>query len=273
VGCIKETIGLIGSGNMARALAGGLVRSGMAAPGQIVASDAVPSQVERLVAECGVRAAGSNRAVVEAADIVVLCVKPFQVADVCAEVAPAAAEADKLFVSICAGIPTRFIEEHLGGRPRVVRVMPNTPSMIGRGASGVAGGAFCRPDDVERVAALFRSVGVAVVVPEEQMDLVTGLTGSGPAYVYFLAEALIDAAVDLGMSAADAETLVRQLMDGAGRLAFESDRPLAELRAAVTTKGGTTEAGLRALEEGGFRALVRECVARATARSRELSKG
>jgi pyrroline-5-carboxylate reductase len=273
VGCIKETIGLIGSGNMARALAGGLVRSGMAAPGQIVASDAVPSQVERLVAECGVRAAGSNRAVVEAADIVVLCVKPFQVADVCAEVAPAAAGADKLFVSICAGIPTRFIEERLGGRPRVVRVMPNTPSMIGRGASGVAGGAFCRPDDVERVAALFRSVGVAVVVPEEQMDLVTGLTGSGPAYVYFLAEALIDAAVDLGMSAADAETLVRQLMDGAGRLAFESDRPLAELRAAVTTKGGTTEAGLRALEEGGFRALVRECVARATARSRELSKG
>ncbi|MCX7719204.1 MAG: pyrroline-5-carboxylate reductase [Candidatus Sumerlaeaceae bacterium] len=269
---LRETIGFIGSGNMARAIISGLIRAGMAVPGQIVASDAVPSQLERLVAECGVRTAPTNLGVVEAADIAIFCVKPFHMSDVCAEVAPAA-EASKLFVSICAGIPTQFIEQRLGGRPRVVRVMPNTPSMIGRGAAGVAGGAYCTPEDVERVAALFRCVGVAVIVPENQMDLITGLTGSGPAYVYFLAEALIDAAVDLGMPAADAELLVRQLMDGAGRMAFESEKPLAELRAAVTTKGGTTEAGLRALEEGGFRALVRECVARATARSRELSKG
>ena len=268
---LSDTIGLIGSGNMARAIAGGLIRAGMASPDQIVASDAVPSQLERLVAECGVRTTTGNRAVVEAADIVIFCVKPYQMSDVCAEVAPAA-NPSKLFVSICAGVRTRFIEERLGGQPRVVRVMPNTPSIIGRGAAGVARGAFCRPEDEERVASLFRAVGVAVVVPEDQMDLITGLTGSGPAYVYFLAEALIDAAVDLGMPAADAEILVRQLMDGAGRMAFESERPLAELRSAVTTKGGTTEAGLRVLEEGGFRRLVRECVAQATARSRELSK-
>ena len=193
-------------------------------------------------------------------------------AEVCTEIAPASTSA-KLFVSICAGIRTSFIEERLGPQVRVARVMPNTPALVGLGASGVAGGAWASEADVEFVAGLFRAVGVAVVVPEAQMDLVTGLTGSGPAYLFRFAEALIDAAVAQGMDAEVAELLVRQLVLGAGKLAAESRQPLHELRAIVTTKGGTTEAGLRALEEGGFEAAIRDCVARATSRGAELSSG
>lgn len=265
-------IGFIGAGNMARAIAGGLVRTGLSRPELISAADPDTGQRERFKAATGAATSDDNAAVAAASDVIVLATKPFQVANVCTGIRPHA-DASKLFVSICAGITTATIDAHLGGSTRVVRVMPNTPALVGCGATAIAGGAQATAADMELAAELFRAVGVVVTVAEEKLDLVTGLTGSGPAYVYLLGEALIDAAQELGLAADDADLLVRQLLRGAGLLAAESPQPLRELRGAVTTKGGTTEAGLCVLEEGGFRKLLRDCVARAAERSRELSAG
>jgi pyrroline-5-carboxylate reductase len=151
--------------------------------------------------------------------------------------------------------------------------MPNTPALIGCGAAAVAAGSHATPEDMELVCRIFDSVGKSVRLKEDLFDLVTGLTGSGPAYVFRFTEALIDAAVELGMPKDAALTLVLQMVYGSSRMAIESDRTLVELRQAVTTKGGTTEAGLKVLEEGEFPALIRDCVEAATKRSAEFSKG
>lgn len=266
------TLGFIGGGNMARAILGGILKAGLAAPEQVVVSDVNAEQLARLSAEFGVATTTDNSEVVRRSQTVMLCTKPFHVKDV---LTAAAGDwtAEKVLVSICAGIPTGLMEGCLGGDARVVRTMPNICALVGAGAAGVSGGRFATADDVALVVQILGAVGQAVEVPEEQLDLVTGLTGSGPAYVFEFAEALIESAVELGMSAEQAGVLVRQLLVGAAHMAQTSTQSLAELRAAVTTKGGTTEAGLKALAEGDFRSLMGECVAAATARSRELRQG
>lgn len=266
-----EKIGFIGAGNMARAILGGAVRAGIIHPGNAIAADVSPEQAARIAAETSCRVAADNGEVARFADIVVIATKPHHVADVCRAIAPHAAPRH-LFVSICAGVRTAAINDALGGGHRVVRVMPNTPALIGCGAAAVAGGGAATPDDVRRVARLFDAVGRAIVVDEEQLDLVTGLSGSGPAYVFRFTEALIEAGTHLGLRPDDARALAIQTVLGAARMAAESDRPLHELRGNVTTKGGTTEAGLRVLEEGDFGELILDCVAAATRRSRELSQ-
>jgi pyrroline-5-carboxylate reductase len=268
---IGQKIAFIGAGNMARAILGGIVKGGLAVPEQCMAADVSEEQLARLCKSVGsVATTTDNRRVVEFADVVIIATKPYHVGAVCEAVA-SAARAGQLFVSICAGIRTGFIEAKLGGDARVVRVMPNTPALIGCGASAIAPGSRSTPGDLALVKSLFAAVGTAVEVEEGQLDLVTGLTGSGPAYVFRFAEALIQAGCELGLSEAKSRALVLQTVHGAARMAFESGTPLMELRQAVTTKGGTTEAGLRVLEEGDFAELVRDCVARATQRSRELS--
>ncbi len=269
---LSQTLGFIGAGNMARAILGGTVRAGLVDPARALASDVSPDQLSGFCAATGAAAAASNREVAAKADVIVIATKPFHVEAVCAEVRDAARPA-QLWVSICAGIRTPLIEQTLGGSARVVRVMPNTPALIGCGAAGVAPGRHATSGDLDLVTRLFGAVGVAVRVEEDQLDLVTGLSGSGPAYVFRFAEALIGAATELGLSPEQARTLALQTLLGSARMALESGRPLHDLRAAVTTKGGTTEAGLRALEEGDFSELIRDCVDAATRRSRELSGG
>ncbi len=264
-------VGFLGAGNMARAIAAGLVGKGIVPAKQILASDISEHQREEFHRLTGAPAIASNADVVRQSDVLIFAVKPFHVGAVCEEIRPFV-ESRHLIVSICAGIPTQFYESRLASQTRVVRVMPNTPALIGAGATAVAAGKFVSPQDVETVLELFRSVGVAVQLPEEQLDLITGLSGSGPAYVFFFAEAMIEAAVKLGLERNAAELLVKQTLYGASRLALESERSLEALREAVTTKGGTTEAGLRTLESHDFANIIYECIAAATRRSAELAQ-
>ena len=267
---ITQTIGFIGAGNMARAIANGLIKASLVVPDQIILSDANPEQVVKLTEETGARGAANNNELVEKSQIVILSTKPYHVADVCEQVRPQL-KPGHLFISICAGVKTAKIEAALGGTARVVRVMPNTPALIGCGSAAIAGGSHATADDIETARRIFEAVGTAVVVAEDKLDLVTGLTGSGPAYLFRFIEALIQAGQQLGLSQEEAAALVPQMVLGSARMAMESGRSLQELREAVTTKGGTTEAGLKKLEEGGFMQLVQECVSAATRRSAELA--
>ncbi len=267
-------IGFLGAGNMAEALVGGIVARKLAAPGDVVISDVRQDRLELLAREHGVVAAASNADLVRRCKTVVFSVKPQNVRDVAAEIA-ADTKPGQLFITICAGVPARVFEERLtgaGGKARVVRVMPNTPALIGCGASALAPGAHATAEDLRGARGIFEAVGIAIDVREDQLDAVTGLTGSGPAYVFHLIEALIEAGAEQGLTAQDSEKMVKQMVLGAARLAMESPKTPADLRKAVTSPGGTTAAGLEVLSQGDFVGLVRRCVARATERSRELGR-
>ena len=199
-----------------------------------------------------------------------LAVKPTDVAETCAEVALAGV---RRVVSIAAGVTTPALEAALGGGVAVVRAMPNTPAVVGAGASAVAGGASAGPEDIEWAMSILDAVGVVVQVSESQLDAVTGLSGSGPAYVFLMAESLIEAGVLVGLSREVAEVLAVQTILGSGRLLESSDEHAAALRASVTSPGGTTAAGLHALEVGGLRAALLNAVRAATDRARQLGSG
>lgn len=267
-------IGFLGSGNMAEALIGGVLEKGLARPEDVVIADIRPERVTELAGRFGISPAASNVDLIQRCRTVVFAVKPQNVRDVCGEIGPGA-DANQLFISICAGVATRVFESLLTGakgRARVIRVMPNTPALIGCGASGLAPGANASGEDLAAARSIFEAVGVAIEVAEDQLDAVTGLTGSGPAYVFHLIEALIEAGIERGLSPADTERMVKQMVLGSARLAMESPKTPAELRKAVTSPGGTTAAGLAVLAEGDFAGLVRRCVARATERSKELGR-
>lgn len=270
---IERKIGFIGSGNMAGAIARGIVKSGLVKAENVIVSDADAAKAEELAKEIGGFAALTNRDLAKQADIIILATKPFHVVDVCQEIRDLLNVDRNVIVSICAGISTQTMEVALDGNYRVVRVMPNTPALIGCGSAGICGGKFASDEDLQITRSIFDSVGVSVILSEDKLDLVTGLTGSGPAYVFRFMEALIQAGQDLGLTKEETELLVPTMVLGATRLAVESKKPLHELRDAVTTKGGTTAAGLKALEEGDFFELVHDCVAAATHRSKELGAG
>lgn len=269
---MKQKFGFIGAGNMARAIINGMTESHLIFSPQAVASDVSPEQLEALEQITQATLARDNADLVKSTDVVFFAVKPHQVGEVCDQIRPHI-RPEQLFVSVCAGIPTSLVEQRLGGEVRVVRVMPNTPALIGCGSAAVAGGKNATREDVELVLQIFNAIGIAYELPEEKLDLMTGLTGSGPAYVFYFTEALISAGIELGLPEKAAGELVKQMVYGAARMAKESDQPLHELRQAVTTKGGTTEAGLRQLEEGDLRELIHNCVEAATRRSAEMSKG
>lgn len=267
----NKTIGFIGSGNMARAIIRGMVATGLINPTQIWISDANPDQIVKLTADTGVNPATDNLHLASQCDVIVLATKPHHVAGVMAEIRNVLEPTRHLVVSICAGVRTRSIEEAAGPGVRVVRVMPNTPALIGAGSAAIAGGSNVGPDDLSLVTRIFDSVGASVVLDEEKLDAVTGVSGSGPAYVFRFMEALLAAAEAQGLTPAEAHTLVPQMVLGAARMAVEGDRGLAELREAVTTPGGTTAAGLQVLEDNNFMQLIGDCVGAATARSRQLA--
>ena len=256
---------VIGGGKMGEALLGGLLDDGWATADQFHVVE--PDGDRRAVlAEAlpGISVGGSAIAGVDT----LVAVKPHVVADVCAGLA---ALGVPRVLSIAAGVTTAAMESVLGDGVPVVRVMPNTPSLVGQGAAAVAGGRAATPADLDWAAGILGAVGEVVVVDDEALiDAVTGLSGSGPAYVFLLAEALMAAGIAEGLPADVAVTLTEQTLLGAATLLKASDDPPSTLRENVTSKGGTTAAGLAVFEAAGFRDLVADVVAAAAARSREL---
>ena len=254
---------IVGGGRMGEALLGGLLAAGRAAA-ELAVAEVSPARREELAA------AYPDVEIVEtpiAADGAVLVVKPGDVAEAARAVADAGADR---ILSVAAGVTTRAIEDAAGRSLPVVRAMPNTPALVRAGAAAISPGSAAGEDDLAWAEAILGAVGVVVRVPEKLLDAVTGLSGSGPAYVFVVAEAMAEAGVLAGLPRAEAETLAFQTLLGAARLLVEGGDSPAALRAAVTSPGGTTAAGLRELERHGVRAAFLEAVTAAAERSREL---
>lgn len=266
-----HTIGFIGGGNMAEALIKGLLAKGHPAD-KILVSDPSPARQALLRDVHRVTVLADNRAVAAGCRLLVLAIKPQMVPVVIPELAGVVTP-DHLTVSILAGTATATLEQILGGDVRVVRAMPNTPALVGCGASAICAGRFATPADLDTAAALFHAVGSVNIVSEGQMDAVTGLSGSGPAYVFSVIEALAEGGIKEGLSREVALELATRTVLGAAQLVAESGEEPAVLRQKVCSPGGTTLAGLTALEECDVKGALIEAVARATRRSQELGQG
>lgn len=260
--------GFIGAGKMAAALVRGAVQSGVLQPGDIGISDALPAAAAALSNETGVQIASSNLELCRASEVLVLCVKPGDALAVLREVAGELP--DRLVISIVAGLPIERLQEAAGPEVKIARVMPNTPALIHKGAAAYALGANTSEADSTIVERLFGAVGAICRVKEGLLDVVTGLSGSGPAYVYTIVEALADGAVLHGLPRDLALQLAAQTVAGAAEMVLHTSEHPAVLRDAVTSPGGTTIAGLRALEDRGLRAALIAAVSAATERAREL---
>lgn len=258
---------VFGGGRMGEALLTGLISHHWALPEELAVVEPSPERVEQLRANFpGVQI--STDAI--AADGAVLATKPGIVSDVAAALTRAGGASRVL--SIAAGVTLARLESALPPKTPVIRAMPNTPALVGAGASAIAGGVAATDDDLTWAEELLGTVGLVVRVGEEKLDAVTGLSGSGPAYVFLVAEALIDAGVHAGLDRATARKLATQTLLGSARLLAETDQSASELRAAVTSPGGTTAEGLAVLEQAGVRAAIDGAVAAATARSAELGR-
>jgi len=266
------TIGFLGAGKMATALARGFVVKKLVAPAQLIASDPFEPARRAFATETGGQATDSNAAVVAQSNVIFLAVKPNQVAEALQSIREVW-RPECLLISIAAGITLQQLEAGLGEGARVVRVMPNTPALVGASASAFALGKGTRPGDGELVNRLLSAVGLACEVKEALIDAVTGLSGSGPAYVYQFIEALSDGGVAAGLPRDLATRLAAQTVLGAARMVLETGQHPGALKDQVTSPGGTTIEGLHELEKGGLRATVINAVRSATARSRELGGG
>ena len=267
-------IAFIGGGNMASAMIGGLRSTGVAGQA-IVVADPVAAQLASLADRFGVRTTGDNTAAVVDADVVVLAVKPQEMGSVATALARSlagSAGSRRLFVSIAAGTRVGDLSRWLGAATPIVRAMPNRPALIGRGVSALYAGPGVTPVERETAEKVLGTCGATVWVDaESQLDAVTAVSGSGPAYFFLLIEALEAAAVEQGLPPATARRLAVATAEGAGCMAASATEPPAELRAQVTSKGGTTAAALEVFESGGLRAMVSRAVAAATQRSAELA--
>ncbi len=269
---VERRVGLIGCGAMARALAGGLLKAGLSAD-RIRASDPDPDQRAGFETQLGLKPSANNGEVVAASDIVVLAVKPAVIPLVLRDLGGDADLARPLWISIAAGVPLAALAGALPEGSRILRAMPNTPALVGAGATALCANPAADERDRAAGQALFRAVGSVWQAPEEPLlDAVTGLSGSGPAYVFRFLEALAEAGVRAGLPGEVASELALQTVYGAVVLARESGKTPAQLREQVTSPGGTTSAGLERLEAGGLASALVEAVAAATARSRELGR-
>jgi len=266
-----KKIGFVGAGNMAGALIRGLLRAGHHDAGDIWASDPVDVQLRRLKRMHKIEVTRDNRQLVRGSQTIILAVKPQNMAAVLDEIRTEVTPR-KLFISIAAGFPLRRLEAGLGGQARVVRVMPNTPALVGRGISVAVTGAKATPADLKHALKLFKAVGEAVAITgEDLLDAVTALSGSGPAFVYLFAECLIEGGVRGGLPQNLAAQLAHATLGGAAAMLSESGLSSRELREMVVSPGGTTQAGLTTLDSLHFRDAVIAAVEAATRRARELA--
>lgn len=265
------TVGFLGAGQMATALAKGFLAAVRVSPDKLIACDVLPAAAERFCEQTGGRVAKNVGEVLKAAEVVFLAVKPQHMAGLLTDAARSVEERH-LFVSIAAGIPIAVLEAGLGPKARVIRVMPNTPCLVGQGASAFSLGSRATAEDGELVQGLLSTVGIALPVPESQLDAVTGLSGSGPAYVYLLIEALSDGGVRMGLPRDAANRLAAQTVLGSAQMVLTTGQHPGVLKDAVASPGGTTIAGLQVLEQRAIRGALMDAVQVATERSRQLGK-
>lgn len=266
---IQEKVGFVGSGNMASALVRSLVRAGFD-PKKLCVTDLQRDLADGLARELGVAVAETAADLVAVSDVIVVAVKPKVVGELLSNL-PVMARLP-LWVSVAAGVPTERIEMSLGSGARVIRAMPNTPALVGAGATALCRGTHATTEDLTLAEALLGAGGLTVQVEESMMDAVTGLSGSGPAFVMMIIEGLADGGVRAGLPRAVAQRLAVQTVLGSARLVLETGKHPAELKDAVASPGGTTIAGIAALEEAGLRAGLIGAVMAATRRSKELSQ-
>lgn len=264
-----KRIAFIGAGNMGEALIKGLLQAEHVRPDQVMATDIRMDRLEAIRKTYHIEALTSNREATTKAQILLLAVKPQVMDEVLTGLRGAVTE-DHLLLSVAAGVRSAFIEARFSRPTRVVRIMPNTPALLLAGASAISPGQHATEEDLKITREVFEAVGRVVQVEEKLMDAVTGLSGSGPAYIFVFIEALSDAGVRMGLSREVATVLAAQTVLGAARMVLETGEHPAKLKDMVTSPGGTTAAGLHVLEQTGFRGIVMEAVEAATRRSQEL---
>lgn len=281
----QMALSFIGAGNMAEAIARGVLKSGVLAPNDIIAADPSEQRRQIFTRELGIRTVADSAEAAGVGRVVLLAIKPQMIQEALEQIAPVIST-DTLIISIVAAITAGFIEKTLtaaseirgaraiaaGTGPRVIRVMPNTPMLVGSGMSALARGTYATDMDLQQAERIFAAGGKTVRVNENQMNAITALSGSGPAYLFYLTEAMAAAGEKLGLSATDAAILARQTVIGSAELLAKSNDSPAELRRKVTSPGGTTQAAITAFEAGGFMDLVAKALAAAERRGGELSK-
>lgn len=266
-----KTIGFVGAGNMSKALIRGLLSSGTVDKARIYASDVEDGRLRELATVHGVRTTLDNAELATACDVVVLAVKPQIIDQILPEIA-ASLRPDALVVSIAAGVPIAAIEERLPEKARVIRTMPNTAAMALAGATAISKGSHASAEDIRVAEKLFEAVGRVVVLDESLIDAVTGLSGSGPAYVMLMIEALADGGVKVGLHRETALLLAAQTVYGSAKLLLDTGEHPGRLKDMVTSPGGTAIAGLHTLEAGGLRTTLINAVENATHRAAELGE-
>jgi pyrroline-5-carboxylate reductase len=267
----KTKLGFIGAGNMAEALSRGVIRAGVLLKEEIIASDVREARRHYFQKEIGVEVTDANADVARSSETILFAVKPQNMAEALEEVGQLFKK-DQFIISIAAGISTAFIESHLKEEVAVVRSMPNTPMLIGQGMVAVAPGKWASRAHLAQARKLFESAARVIEVEEELIDAVTAVSGSGPAYFFYLIEAMVEAAVSEGLSPEDALTLASETALGAARLLIETGGAPEELRRNVTSPGGTTEAAIRSMEKDGVKQRIVAAIQAAARRSRELGK-
>ena len=265
-----KVVGIIGAGNMGEVLIRGLIQSGRVAKSDIITSDVSQDRLTYMSKTYGLRTTASNVELVENASIIIIAVKPQNIDDLLDELANSSHEGH-LFISIAAGITTEKLASKMHHQSGIIRVMPNAPASVLAGIAAVCPGRNVSPSDLQRAVSIFECVGRTVIIKNEAlMDVVTGLSGSGPAFVFLVIESLSDAGVQLGISRKESSLLAAQTVYGAAKMLLETGKHPSELKDIVATPGGTTFAGLKMLEKGNFRSTIMDAVEAATARSREL---
>lgn len=267
----SQRIGFIGAGNMAEALIRGLVRGNHIPATQVLASAPRRDRLDELASEYGIAVTLANHEVASKCSVVVLSVKPQILEPVLREISHALAP-DALLISVAAGIDTATIEQAVADGVRVVRAMPNTPALVGAGATAIAAGKHAAASDLATARAMFDAVGITVELAETHLDAVTGLSGSGPAYIFLILEALADAGVKVGLARRNAQRLAAQTVMGSAKMLLDTDEHPGKLKDMVTSPGGTAIAGLHTLEQGGLRTTLINAVETATKRAKELGR-
>lgn len=264
-------LGIVGAGQMAEAIVRGVLRAKLFSPGQMIAADVAAPRRELFQSQLGIKSVEDNADVARQSRIILLSVKPYQMQQALGGIG-AMMDPQTLVISIAAGISSASIENHLGEgkRWRVIRTMPNTPILLGEGMVGMAAGRNATADDLATAQRLFEAAATVVEVREDQIDAVTALSGSGPAYFYFLVEQMIEAGVALGLSEEQARILASKTAAGAARMMLETADTPRKLRRKVTTPNGTTHAAITHLESAGWPQITQEAVKAAARRSREL---
>jgi len=267
----NKCLGFIGAGNMAQAMIRGIIRNQIVLPDRILASDISDERRAHISKTLDIETLNDNRSLVERSNVLVLAVKPQATPQVLRDIS-AYTGSDKLLISIVAGVTLKTFSEALKKGPRIVRTMPNTALTVMAGAVAIAYDSPAGQEDLETVETLFRSIGRTVRIEEKLIDAVTGLSGSGPAYVFMMLEAMADGGVKMGLPRDVAETLAAQTLMGSAKMFLETRLNPGQLKCMVTSPGGTTIAGIHELEKGGVRAALMNAVESATKRSIELGK-